>query len=127
VNLAELGDRWGGLDGGQDTLSTLSVGEQQRLAFARLLLHAPRYALLDEATSALDLDNETLLYQALQATSTTYISVGHRPSLRQYHQQVLELTTDQGWRLCAIANQISDASDRVPFEESTPRNLENGR
>ena len=126
VNLAELHDRWGGLDGGQQARSTLSVGEQQRLAFARLLLHAPRYALLDEATSALDLDNETRLYQALQATSTTYISVGHRPSLRQYHQQVLELTTSQGWQLGAIANNIPNPSRQAPFEESTPRNSDNG-
>jgi ABC-type uncharacterized transport system fused permease/ATPase subunit len=116
VNLAELGDLWGGLDGGQQARATLSVGEQQRLAFARLLLHAPRYALLDEATSALDLDNEPRLYQALQATSTTYISVGHRPSLRQYHQQVLELTTGQGWRLAAISDNIPNASHRAPFE-----------
>ncbi|MEM1370347.1 MAG: ATP-binding cassette domain-containing protein, partial [Cyanobacteria bacterium P01_H01_bin.15] len=99
-----LRDRWGSLDGGQDHIFTLSVGEQQRLAFARLLLHAPRYALLDEATSALDLDNETRLYLALQATPTTYISVGHRSSLQQYHQQVLELTAEEGWRLAAIAN-----------------------
>ncbi|MEM9116513.1 MAG: ABC transporter ATP-binding protein/permease [Cyanobacteria bacterium P01_F01_bin.56] len=104
VNLAALCDRWGGLDGGQAAMSTLSMGEQQRLAFARLLLHAPRYALLDEATSALDLDNEARLYKALQATSTTYISVGHRPSLRPYHQQVLALTTDQGWQLGAIVD-----------------------
>ncbi|MEM9766947.1 MAG: ABC transporter ATP-binding protein/permease [Cyanobacteria bacterium P01_D01_bin.71] len=104
VNLSALRDRWGSLDGGQDHIFTLSVGEQQRLAFARLLLHAPRYALLDEATSALDLDNETRLYLALQATTTTYISVGHRSSLRQYHQQVLELTAEEGWRLAAIAN-----------------------
>ncbi|MEL6402554.1 MAG: ABC transporter ATP-binding protein/permease [Cyanobacteria bacterium J06626_4] len=104
VNLAELGDRWGGLDGGQDDMFTLSPGEQQRLAFARLLLQVPRYALLDEATSALDLDNETRLYSALQATPTTFISVGHRPSLRKFHQQVLELTPGQGWRLGAISN-----------------------
>ena len=102
VNLTELRDRWNGLDGGQDAMSTLSVGEQQRLAFARLLLHAPSYALLDEATSALDLDNETFLYQALQSTSTTYISVGHRSSLWQYHQQVLELMTDRTWQLHSI-------------------------
>ncbi|MGD1858652.1 MAG: ABC transporter ATP-binding protein/permease [Leptolyngbyaceae cyanobacterium] len=103
VNLTELRDRWGSLDGGQSDIATLSVGEQQRLAFARLLLHAPRYALLDEATSALDRANETRLYQALQATDTTYISVGHRPALRQYHQQVLELT-GKGWSLGAISN-----------------------
>jgi len=54
----------------------LSLGEQQRLAFARLLLARPGYAVLDEATSALDEPNEALLYRELQNAGTTYISVG---------------------------------------------------
>jgi ABC-type uncharacterized transport system fused permease/ATPase subunit len=51
------------LDYVADWSGILSLGEQQRLAFARLLLAAPRLALLDEATSALDTKNEALLYQ----------------------------------------------------------------
>ncbi|MEO1295239.1 MAG: ATP-binding cassette domain-containing protein, partial [Cyanobacteria bacterium J06636_16] len=94
VNLAELLERWGGLDGGQDAMQTLSGGEQQRLAFARLLLQPPQYALLDEATSALDLPNEARLYEALLMTKTTFISIGHRASLRQYHHQVLNMKAD---------------------------------
>ncbi|NEP45712.1 MAG: ATP-binding cassette domain-containing protein, partial [Okeania sp. SIO2H7] len=77
----------------------LSLGEQQRLAFARLLLTKPRYAILDEATSALDLQNEAELYQQLQDTKTTFISVGHRLSLLQYHEQVLELSGNSQWRV----------------------------
>lgn len=77
----------------------LSLGEQQRLAFARLLLTRPRYAILDEATSALDLANERRLYDQLRQKDTTYISVGHRPSLLKYHDYVLELTGDTTWRL----------------------------
>ncbi|MEO0987280.1 MAG: ATP-binding cassette domain-containing protein [Cyanobacteria bacterium J06639_14] len=106
VNLADLLSRWGSLDGGQDAMQTLSGGEQQRLALARLLLHPPRYALLDEATSALDLQNEACLYKALQTTETTFISVGHRFSLRQYHQQFLEITIDQGWTIRAISQPL---------------------
>lgn len=75
------------------------MGEQQRLAFARLLISKPRYAILDEATSALDLKNEELLYKKLYETGTTYISVGHRISLLRYHNNVLELMGDQKWRL----------------------------
>jgi putative ATP-binding cassette transporter len=59
----------------------LSLGEQQRLAFARLFINRPTFTILDEATSALDLPNEASLYQQLQETETTFISVGHRESL----------------------------------------------
>ncbi|MGL5063639.1 MAG: ABC transporter ATP-binding protein/permease [Microcoleus sp.] len=99
VNLADLPDRLGGFDAELDWAEILSLGEQQRLAFARLLLTQPRYAILDEATSALDLKNEQHLYEQLQATQTTFVSVGHRLSLLKYHQQVLELLGDSNWRL----------------------------
>jgi ABC-type uncharacterized transport system fused permease/ATPase subunit len=92
VNLPELVDQFGGLDAIADWSVVLSLGEQQRLAFARLLVAQPTYAILDESTSALDATNEALLYQRLQATSITYISVGHRSSLKRYHQQILKLT-----------------------------------
>jgi len=75
-----------------------SLGEQQRLAFARLLINPPQYAILDEATSALDLNNETQLYQQLKRHAITPISVGHRLSLKQYHQHLLTLTTDGNWQ-----------------------------
>lgn len=91
VNLADLPDRVGGFDVQLDWANTLSLGEQQRLAFGRLLLTQPRYAVLDEATSALDLANEERLYQQLRAMQTTFISVGHRASLLKYHQYVLKL------------------------------------
>jgi vitamin B12/bleomycin/antimicrobial peptide transport system ATP-binding/permease protein len=94
VNLADLADRFGGFDAKQDWADVLSLGEQQRLTFARLLLNKPNYAILDEATSALDIENEKRLYQQLQATGTTFLSVGHRSTLANYHQAVLELAQD---------------------------------
>ncbi|MBE9200111.1 MULTISPECIES: ABC transporter ATP-binding protein/permease [unclassified Nodularia (in: cyanobacteria)] len=99
VNLAELPERVGGFDVELDWANVLSLGEQQRLAFARLLLSMPSYVILDEATSALDLANEKNLYQQLKAKETTLISVGHRPSLLQYHEYVLELDGSSNWRL----------------------------
>lgn len=99
VNLADLPERLGGFEAVLDWADVLSLGEQQRLAFARLLLTRPRYAILDEATSALDLKNEEYLYKQLQGTETTFISVGHRLSLLKYHQQVLELLGDSEWRI----------------------------
>lgn len=104
VNLADLPERVGGMDAELDWANILSLGEQQRLAFARLFLTRPRYAILDEATSALDLKNEERLYQQMQATSTVFISVGHRPSLLQYHQQILELQGDSSWQLTLAQN-----------------------
>ncbi len=83
----------------QNWSQVLSLGEQQRLAFARLLITEPKYAILDEATSALDIHNEANLYQHLITTKTTFISVGHRPTLIEYHQFVLELLEDAKWQL----------------------------
>ncbi|MEG5159606.1 ABC transporter ATP-binding protein/permease [Microcoleus sp. AT3-A2] len=110
VNLADLPDRLGGFDADLDWGEILSLGEQQRLAFARLLLTEPRYAILDEATSALDLKNEQHLYEQLQATETTFVSVGHRMSLLQYHQQVLELVGDGSWRLLSSQEYRASAT-----------------
>ncbi|MBD2074679.1 ABC transporter ATP-binding protein/permease [Phormidium sp. FACHB-592] len=99
VNLADLAERFGGFEVERDWADVLSLGEQQRLTFARLLLQKPNYAILDEATSALDADNEARLYQHLRAIGTTFLSVGHRSTLTQYHQSVLELSQDKTWQL----------------------------
>jgi vitamin B12/bleomycin/antimicrobial peptide transport system ATP-binding/permease protein len=104
VNLGELPERVGGFDVELDWDDVLSLGEQQRLAIARLLLTSPPFAILDEATSALDLQNEKQVYQKIQATASSFVSVGHRPSLLQYHQFVLELTGDTNWRLMPTAS-----------------------
>jgi putative ATP-binding cassette transporter len=99
VNLPQLADQFGGLDTEADWSHVLSIGEQQRLAFARVLIARPRYAMLDEATSALDTLNEERLYHLLSTTQTTFVSVSHHDSIRDYHQNVLELMGDGRWRL----------------------------
>lgn len=110
VNLADLPERVGGFDLELDWINLLSLGEQQRLAIARLLMTQPRYVILDEATSALDWKNEALIYQLIQASNTTYISVGHRPSLLKYHKQVLKIDEGQ-W-------QVLSAQDYAPEAEA---------
>jgi putative ATP-binding cassette transporter len=104
VNLPDLTARFGGLDIEKDWGDVLSLGEQQRVAFARILLTKPAYAVLDEATSALDINNEESLYAHLKTTGTTYISVGHRPTLVKYHDLLLEILEDQVWELKPIKN-----------------------
>ncbi len=104
VNLENLAERMGGLESVKDWAAVLSQGEQQRLAFARILLSQPKFVILDEATSALDVKNERQLYQLLQSMDLTYISVGHRPSLVDYHQRVLELGNEEGWKLTTAAD-----------------------
>lgn len=99
VNLPGLVERCGGFDADFDFEKILSVGERQRLAFARVLLKHPRYVLLDEATSALDRENESALYKKLKATSTTLVSVSHHPALVRYHSHVLELKAEGAWSL----------------------------
>lgn len=99
INLPDLDERFGGFDAEEDWSSVLSLGEQQRLTFARLLLNKPQYAILDEATSALDLSNEASLYEQLQHLETTFLSVGHRSTLTNYHGRTLKLAADTTWKL----------------------------
>jgi vitamin B12/bleomycin/antimicrobial peptide transport system ATP-binding/permease protein len=104
VQLPDLAERVGGLDVELDWADVLSLGEQQRLAFARLLVNRPRFAVLDEATSALDINNEAKLYSKLQELGVQFISVGHRPSILAFHNRVLDLQGPADWRLLPVAD-----------------------
>ena len=77
---------------------TLSGGEQQRLAFARLFLHEPDIVVMDEATSALDPDSQAMLMNALaeRLPDTAIISVGHRPDLEAFHERKVNLVRREG-------------------------------
>ena len=81
------------LDEAQRWDRSLSLGEQQRLGFARLLLHKPRWVLLDEATSALDEAAEAELMRIFEGelADAALLSIGHRPGLARWHQRVLRL------------------------------------
>ena len=93
--LEEAGLGWlaAELDDVQNWSQRLSLGEQQRLAFVRILLLKPALLFLDEATSALDEDSEARLYGLVRAAPwrPTIVSVGHRSTLRNFHDQILDV------------------------------------
>jgi putative ATP-binding cassette transporter len=97
VGLGALADE---LDTVDNWPQRLSLGEQQRLAFARILLMKPALLFLDEATSALDERSEAQLYGLLRAASwqPTVVSVGHRSTLRNFHDHVLDVAAFSPWQ-----------------------------
>ena len=88
----------------------LSGSEQQRVAFARLLIHKPSLIILDEATSALDEDNQTRLMDLFQTElqGASLLSVAHRPSLAKYHDRHIMLKkAKKGARVLDRMRQLS--------------------
>jgi vitamin B12/bleomycin/antimicrobial peptide transport system ATP-binding/permease protein len=122
VDLGDLALRVGegneleGLDTKLDWSSTLSLGEQQRLAFARVLVHEPKFVIVDEATSAMDVVAEERMYGLIQ--NMTVVSVGHRPTLLGYHTKRLHLKKAQGKEWCeCVVDDIRSTAKEVNNEE----------
>jgi putative ATP-binding cassette transporter len=103
ANFPEIASRYPeGLDAVRNWSQELSGGEQQRLVFARLLVHKPEFVFLDEVTSALDEDSEAKLYATLKQLGSTYVSVGHRSTLDKFHNQCLVLTGGGTWKIIPL-------------------------
>lgn len=100
------------LDEDQDWAKVLSPGEQQRVAFARVLLTKPKAVFLDEATSALDPGLEYALYQLVRAElpDCIVVSVSHRPAVEQHHDRELELLGGGRWRLGPVEQEPAGVS-----------------
>lgn len=96
-----LGHLSGRLNEVQDWTKVLSPGEQQRIAFARVLLQKPGVIFLDESTSAVDEGQEFALYRMLRTRlpEAILVSVTHRGSVRQHHDHHLRLLGDGRWEL----------------------------
>jgi putative ATP-binding cassette transporter len=108
VQLEGVLERIGGLDvPRRDWPSLLSLGEQQTLAFARLLLVIPEFVFLDEALGALPAERVRGLYDLLAQTATTYVSVASGTDPRAYHDTLLQLHGDGTW----TATELDTASD----------------
>lgn len=103
VSLPNLAAQHGGFAAEKDWSKVLSLGEQQRLAFARVLVAHPKYVFLDEATSAVDLGTERVLYELLAASGATFISVSHRESILRRHRKALRLLAGGGWEVIAAS------------------------
>lgn len=101
VTFGPILERVGGLDVERDWATMLSVGEQQLLGIARLMVAEPRFAVLDRATGALSLSRVKHIYNILSTTSITYITIGDHPALRNYHDNVLDIHNDGHWTMGA--------------------------
>jgi vitamin B12/bleomycin/antimicrobial peptide transport system ATP-binding/permease protein len=99
VGLDGMLQRVGGFDAQLDWSNILSTGEQQKLAFSRIFLSRSSYVFLDEATTAIDSADERALYSALRAETKGYVSVGHRSTLGEFHNVILELKGNGDWRV----------------------------
>ena len=95
----------------QDWAKVLSPGEQQRVAFARVLISRPKAVFLDEATSALDEGLEFAVYDLMRSElpGTVVVSVSHRPSVDQHHEKHLELLGAGEWRLGEVRGSRAGA------------------
>ncbi|VDM24383.1 unnamed protein product [Toxocara canis] len=120
LNALELGHligRCNGLDTSVDfdwfcRQETLTPGEQQRLAFARILYQRPVMAILDESTSSVGVDMEERMYRLLEKfvklqNGIHYLSVGHRPTLIHYHDFELHLTGELTYEIRPIRKAAS--------------------
>jgi ABC-type uncharacterized transport system fused permease/ATPase subunit len=111
VSLGDLAEMHGGFAAEKDWGRVLSLGEQQRIGFARALVAQPRFVFLDEATSAVDIETERLLYGLLARSTATFISVGHRPTLLDYHVTGLRLLPGGGWEMLPARRLTADDLD----------------
>ncbi|KAH7104761.1 adrenoleukodystrophy protein [Auriculariales sp. MPI-PUGE-AT-0066] len=99
VQMEHIVDREGGWDVTREWASTLSGGDKQRIAWARLYYHAPKYAILDESTSGVSPELEHVMMEHATGLGITLLTVSHRPSLWKYHSLILQYDGHGGYVL----------------------------
>ncbi|WP_029109369.1 ABC transporter ATP-binding protein/permease [Mycobacterium sp. URHD0025] len=106
LDAVALGNLVSRLDEDADWGKVLSPGEQQRIAFARVLLAKPSAVFLDEATSALDAGQQHALYTMLptELPDCIVVSISHRDSVNRLHERRLELLGDGRWELTPVGS-----------------------
>jgi ATP-binding cassette, subfamily D (ALD), peroxisomal long-chain fatty acid import protein len=150
ARLEYLPGREGGYDTRKEWKDVLSGGEKQRMGFARVIYHEPRYVVIDEGTSAVSSDVEGWLYEMLKERGITLITISTRASLKKYHSFVLTLGaededlgggdearlgsgTGYGWKWervgseqqkMGVARELAELKERLAKVEGWKRRLE---
>ncbi|KAJ7293171.1 ABC transporter transmembrane region 2-domain-containing protein [Mycena rebaudengoi] len=112
VQMDGIVEREGGWDSAKEWRDALSGGDKQKIAWARLFYHNPKYAILDEATSLVPQEMEALMMQHATRLGITLLTVSHRPSLWQYHALILQYNGTGGYVFTKL-----DAEKRLALQE----------
>ncbi|KIJ45697.1 hypothetical protein M422DRAFT_251005 [Sphaerobolus stellatus SS14] len=112
VEMDHIVEREGGWDTARDWRDALSGGDKQKIAWARLFYHNPKYAVLDEATSHVPLELEMRMMQHATNLGITLLTVSHRPSLWQYHSHILQYDGAGGYVFTKL-----DAEHRLALQD----------
>ncbi|EKM60803.1 uncharacterized protein PHACADRAFT_246954 [Phanerochaete carnosa HHB-10118-sp] len=112
VHMEHIVEREGGWDAAREWRETLSGGDQQKIAWARLFYHQPKYAVLDEATSLVPVEMEALMMQHASELKITLLTVSHRPSLWKYHSMILQYDGQGGYVFTRL-----DAEKRLALQQ----------
>ncbi|KAF8649804.1 hypothetical protein AX16_005569 [Volvariella volvacea WC 439] len=112
VQMEGVVEREGGWDAVREWRDALSGGDKQKIAWARLFYHSPKYAILDEATSLVPPDMEGLMMERATQLGITLLTVSHRPSLWKYHALILHYDGQGGYVFTKL-----DAEKRLALQE----------
>ncbi|KAF5323349.1 hypothetical protein D9611_005807 [Ephemerocybe angulata] len=112
VQMEGVVEREGGWDAAREWRESLSGGDQQKIAWARLFYHCPKYAVLDEATSLVPLEVEGRMMEHATELGITLLTVSHRPSLWKYHSLILHYDGQGGYIFTKL-----DAEKRLALQE----------
>lgn len=112
VHMVGIVEREGGWDSIREWRESLSGGDQQKIAWARLFYHNPKYAVLDEATSLVPTEIEGTMMEYAGKLNITLLTVSHRPSLWKYHALILHYDGQGGYIFTKL-----DAEKRLTLQE----------